>query len=173
VKANLFLFFPLLFSTIAGALLYRATGNWNIADVLTLAQQPELGHVFLMVSVISPLVSGWYSGGLALSNLTSLTIRQSTILICTLSFILAATRFDLLLLPFLGILGASLSPALITILVSSLFTRKLSTGKILAAWLAGAGWIARTENSGSDNESTTVVDSVAEFYMKYSIRGVA
>jgi len=138
VKANLFLLFPLLFAMLAGALLYRATGNWNIADVLNQAQWAELGHIFLLVSVISPLISGWYSGSLALSSVTPLSIRQSTILICILGFVLAATRFDQQLLPFLGVLGASLSPALFTILTARLFSTRLSTNKTLAAWLVGA-----------------------------------
>ncbi|MEM7134631.1 MAG: hypothetical protein AAF702_50685 [Chloroflexota bacterium] len=137
-KANLFLFFPLLFGMSAGVLLYRATGNWNIADVLTQAQSASLGHIFLMVSVISPLISGWYSGALALSSLTSLTPRQGTILISSFSFILAATRFDQLFLPFLGVLGASLTPALITILVVHLLPSRPQAAEALTAWLVGA-----------------------------------
>ncbi|MEZ4863658.1 MAG: hypothetical protein R3C14_20220 [Caldilineaceae bacterium] len=138
LKANLFFFFPLLFSMSVGALLYHATGSWNIADVLRQAHSAALGHLFLVVAVISPLVSGWYSGALALSNLTPLTTRQSTLLICALGFVLAATRFDQRLLPFLGLLGASLAPALITILWVSWLRPTPSTAQAFSAWIAGA-----------------------------------
>lgn len=138
IKANLFLFFPLLFSMGAGAILYRATGNWNIADVLKEAQLAFLGHIFLIVAVISPLVSGWYSGALALSSLTSLQAHRGTMLICASGFVLAATRFDQLLLPFLGGLGASLAPALVTILLVSFLPQRPHPLFALAAWFTGA-----------------------------------
>lgn len=136
--ANLFLFLPLLFAMGVGALLYHATGNWNIADVLAQTQSAALGHMFLIVAVISPLISGWYSGAFALSYLTPLKPNQSILLICVFGFFLAATRFDQQLLPFLGYLGASLGPALALILLT--YWRQQSVKRRVAfwAWLAGA-----------------------------------
>ncbi|MEZ4676045.1 MAG: hypothetical protein R2932_17605 [Caldilineaceae bacterium] len=86
IKVKFFLFFPLLFGMSAGALLYRATGNWNIADILAQSHSAMLGHLFLIVAVISPLISGWYSGAFALSYLTPLKPNQSILLICLLGF---------------------------------------------------------------------------------------
>ncbi len=137
-KANLCLFVPFVFSVGVGALLFQTTGNWNIADILTQAQSAALGHLFLILAVVSPLLSGFYSGALALANVSPLDQRQSTFVICTLGFVLAATRFDQLLLPFLGILGASLGPALIVILVVRALPVRPSTASALVAWLGGA-----------------------------------
>ncbi len=139
LKANLFYFFPLLFSMSVGALLYWATGNWNIADVLAQSHSAALGHLFLIVAVISPLISGWYSGALALSHLTPLSPRQSTLLICVIGFLLAATRFDQQLLPFLGYLGAALGPALALMLLVNWRQSPRDITPVLVAWLVGAG----------------------------------
>lgn len=148
LKANLFLFFPMLFSMGVGALLFRSTGDWNIADVLTQARSAALGHIFLIIAVISPLISGWYSGALALSNLTPLTQRQSTILICAMSFILAVTRFDQLLLPFLGYMGAMLVPALIIILLTNALPDRPRVEHAFMAWMAGAAVAILLQLSG-------------------------
>ncbi len=138
VKVNLFYFVPLLFSLGVGALLYRATGNWNIADVLAQSHSAALGHLFLIVAVIAPLASGWYSGAFALSHLTPLRPNQSTLLICLLGFLLAATRFDQQLLPFLTYLSAGLGPALVLMLLIPRLKAPPPTGYALGAWLAGA-----------------------------------
>lgn len=138
VKANLCLFFPIVFAMFAGAMLFGATGDWNIADVLTTAQSAALGHIFLIMAVISPLLSGYYSGSLALSNASKFTARQSIYIIAILGAVLAATRFDQLLIPFLGVLGASLGPALAVILFSQLLPSKASKIATNGAWIIGA-----------------------------------
>ncbi|MCB0110124.1 MAG: hypothetical protein KDE53_29580 [Caldilineaceae bacterium] len=138
LKANLFLFLPLLFAMSVGAVLYHATGNWNIAEILAQNQSATLGHLFLIVAVVSPLISGWYSGAFALSYLTPLRPNQSILLICVLGFFLAATRFDQQLLPFLGYLGAALGPALVLILLTQWQRRQPPTTHAFLAWLAGA-----------------------------------
>lgn len=138
IKANLCLFFPIVFAMFAGAMLFGATGDWNIADVLTTAQSAALGHIFLIMAVVSPLLSGYYSGSLALSSSSRFTARQSVYIIAILGAVLAATRFDRLLLPFLGILGASLGPALAVILFSQLLPSKASKIATNGAWIIGA-----------------------------------
>jgi len=137
-KANLCLFFPLLFATLAGAILFGATGDWNIADVLTTGQSAALGHIFLILAVISPLLSGYYSGSLALATVSPFSRRQSVFIIGILGAILAASRFDRLLLPFLGILGAALGPALAIILASQLLPTKAAKAATNGAWILGA-----------------------------------
>lgn len=138
VKVNICFFFLLVFSTGAGVLLYHATGRWNIADVLTQAQSAGLGHIFLLIAVASPLLSGLYSGALALSGVSPLSLRQSTALICALTFALASTRFDQRLITFLGLIGASLGPALFVMLVANRVKPKPTWRIALMSWLAGA-----------------------------------
>jgi len=138
IKANLCLFFPLIFSMGVGALLYRTTGHWNIADILTATRSATLGHLFLLIAVASPLLSGLYSGALALASVTRLHLRSSTTLICSLTFVLAAIRFDQQLLPFLGLIGAALGPALAVVLLAHRLPTPTTTKNALLAWLAGA-----------------------------------
>ncbi|MEZ4734512.1 MAG: hypothetical protein R3E79_46065 [Caldilineaceae bacterium] len=138
LKANLCLFFPLIFSMGVGALLYHATGHWNIADILTATRSATLGHLFLLIAVASPLLSGLYSGALALASVTRLHLRASTALICSLTFVLAAIRFDQQLLPFLGLIGAALGPALAVVLLTHLLSTPTTTKRAWLAWLSGA-----------------------------------
>lgn len=137
-KISICLFFPLTFSMSIGALLYHATGHWNIADILTTTRSATLGHIFLLLAVAAPLLSGLYSGALALSSLTRLHLRYATALICTMTFVLASTRFDQRLLPFLGLNGAALAPALGVMLLSHWLDKKPSTRVAFLAWLLGA-----------------------------------
>lgn len=121
-----------------GALLYHATGHWNIADILSTTRSATLGHIFLLFAVTAPLLSGLYSGALALSSVTRLHLRYTTALICTATFVLASLRFDQRLLPFLGINGAALGPALGVMLFIHLLPRKPPTPVSFGAWVAGA-----------------------------------
>ncbi|MCE7986894.1 MAG: hypothetical protein DYG89_37450 [Caldilinea sp. CFX5] len=137
-KISSYLFFPLIFSMSVGALLYYATGHWNIADILTMTRSATLGHLFLLLAVTAPLLSGLYSGALALSSVTRLHLRYTTALICSMTFVLASLRFDQRLLPFLGLNGAALGPALGVMLLSRWLSRKPSTKVAFLAWLIGA-----------------------------------
>jgi len=137
-KISSCLFFPLIFSMSIGALLYHATGHWNIADILTTTRSATLGHIFLLLAVTAPLLSGLYSGALAFASLTKLHLRYATALICTIAFVLASTRFDQRLLPFLGLNGAALAPALGVMLLSHWLAKKPATWIAFLAWLLGA-----------------------------------
>ena len=101
------------------------------------------------------LISGWYSGALALSHLTPLNPRQGTLLICLIGFLLAATRFDQQLLPFLGYLGAALGPALALVLLVNWRQPPHRTTLALLAWLVGAG-VAVTPRRAVDQLEFTV-----------------
>ena len=138
IKVNVCFYILLVFSTGAGVLLYHSTGRWNIADILTQVQSAGLGHLFLLIAVASPLLSGLYSGALALSGVSPLSLRQSTALICILTFALATTRFDQRLITFLGFIGASLGPALFVMLLANALKPKPAWRLALIAWLAGA-----------------------------------
>jgi len=138
-KDGLSLFILLIISLSIGAILYQATGDWNIADILAKTHLASLGQLFLIVSVASPVLSGLHSGSLALVSLTSLSKRQSVGLICTVNFILGAIRFDHQLLPFLSLLGAVLPTALVVMLAAATLRPKPSRTATLAAWLLASG----------------------------------
>lgn len=121
-----------------GAILYQATGDWNIPEILAGARLAILGQIFLIISVASPILGGLHSGGLALVSLTPLSRRTSVGLICAIAFVLGAARFDRQLLPFLSMLGAVLPSALIVMLATAVLPRRPSPSSALAAWLMGA-----------------------------------
>lgn len=137
-KVSSTLFIPLIFSMGIGVLLYHATGHWNIADILSTTRSATLGHIFLLLAVTAPLLSGLYSGALALSSVTRLHLRYTTALICGMTFVLASLRFDKRLLPFLGINGAALGPALGVMLLVHWLPTKPAPRIAFTAWVLGA-----------------------------------
>ena len=137
-KDGLSLYIPLVISLIIGAILYQATGDWNLADILVQTHLAWLGQLFLLVSIASPTLSGLHSGALALANVTKLGKRQAAGLFCAVNFVLGATRFDYQLLPFLSFIGAILPTALVVMLTSAVLTKKPSKMATLTAWLAGS-----------------------------------
>jgi hypothetical protein len=138
IKAGLSLLILLMISLSLGAILYQATGDWNLADILVQTHLAWLGQLFLLAAIASPSLSGLHSGALALGSITRLSKRQSSALICTVNFFLGATRFDYQLLPFLSMIGAILPPALVVMLATAVLRPKPSATAALAGWLVGA-----------------------------------
>lgn len=138
-KAGLALFIPMTIFIGIGALVYRAVGDWNIADVLARRATAALGNIFLIISVIAPSMSGFHSGSLAIPTFTPLSKRASNILIAVLGFVLGALRFDRQLLLFLDLLGAFIMPALVVMLITAFVAKPINLIAILAAWFGGSG----------------------------------
>lgn len=137
-KSGAIFLLSLLVGISVGAILYQATGNWNLADVLASEQSATLGYIFLIIAVASPLLSGMHSGVLALQALLPINKRLGIAFICLTTFALGATRFDRQFLPFLDVLSALLPPALFVMLVVAWWKPNSSTRTALWAWLAGA-----------------------------------
>jgi purine-cytosine permease-like protein len=138
IKDGLAYLLPVLIMFGIGVTLYRTTGESNLADILAQTPSAGLGHVFLVLAVISPILTNFHSGTLALERLVPLNKRQGALLIGAIGFILGATRFDHHLLPFLDLLGAVLIPALVVMLLTAIPARHPSKMVALVAWLAGS-----------------------------------
>ncbi len=138
VKAGLSLCLPLTIFLFIGALVYRAAGDYNIADILSRSHSPWLGNLFLIISVIAPVMSGFHSGGLAIPTFLPLGKRGSAILIAAVGFVFGAFRFDRALLLFLDLLGACIAPALVVMLLMAALKNHPSRASALAAWLLGS-----------------------------------
>lgn len=132
------MYLPMVVLLGLGAALYRVAGDWNIADVLARQEAAALGHVFLILSVVSPALSGFHSGTLAVEALVGLPRRPAAGLIALVSFAAGALRFDRQLLGFLDVLGALLPPALAVMLLAPLFPGRAEGRPAAAAWLVGA-----------------------------------
>lgn len=148
VKAGLALLLPLLAFLAIGALLYRAAGDWNLADVLARTRSAGLGKLFLVVSVVAPALSGLHSGTMALARLASLSGRQAPLLMTVVAFLLGAARFDRQLLGFLDVLAALVPPALVVMLLAGFGRPRGPSAIALAAWLAGGGLALALKLSG-------------------------
>jgi hypothetical protein len=108
---------PLVLSLGIGALLYQAVGSPNIGDVLAETRYAFLGLVFLIISLLSPAMSGLHSGSLAMRQVVPITRRQAMLVHCGLALLLGFARFDYLILSFLEWVGALLPSALVVILL--------------------------------------------------------
>jgi hypothetical protein len=139
LKNGVAYFTAYIVSMFVGALLFQATGDWNLADILAKAEAATLGQLFLIVAVASPILSGLLSGTLALQAVTGWQKRVSTALICGVVFLLGAFRFDRQLLPFLDILSVLIPPALFVMLAGSFRKQMPPTAQAVVAWLVGAG----------------------------------
>lgn len=127
---------PLVMSFGIGALLFRASGSANIGDVLAETRYAFLGLVFLVISLLSPAMSGLHSGSLALRQVVPLSRQQAMLLHCGLALLLGITRFDYRVLPFLEWVGAVLPSALVVIVLQTAVS--LPTHLTRTAWWAGA-----------------------------------
>ena len=136
--SGLLFFVSFIVGMLVGAILYQTTGDWNLADVLSNAQSASLGHIFLIVSVASPALSGLHSGSLALTSITKLKPRITILIICLITFTLGATRFDRQLIPFLDLVSTILPPVLFIILVIIWWQPQTKPKTAVIAWLIGA-----------------------------------
>jgi hypothetical protein len=127
---------PMLISLAIGALLFQASGSHNIGDVLAETRYAFLGLLFLVISLLSPAMSGLHSGSLAMQQVMPISRQHAMLLHCGLALLLGITRFDYRILPFLDWVGALLPPALVVILLSTAVP--LPPRLALTAWWAGA-----------------------------------
>lgn len=111
----------LLVVTLAGAALYRGTGE---ADVIgAVAEASALGNVLIALAVVAATFTTLHSGSLALSAATRLPVGWSLAVVFVLGTALAALRFDQHLLSWLSVLSVVL-PAMIVPLAVSAWRRR-------------------------------------------------
>lgn len=106
----------LLFAGLGAGMFVRA-GAWDLADLANRTRYSEAAVILLAVSAVAPSVSALHSGGLALELLTRRPAGTGAGAVALVGGVLGAWRFDLLLLPFLEVLGIIVPPILATMLV--------------------------------------------------------
>ncbi|MEM7035131.1 MAG: hypothetical protein AAF629_36670, partial [Chloroflexota bacterium] len=94
VKDGVSLLIPGVITAGIGVVLYARTGDWNVPDILAQSDLAILGQSFLVIAVIGPMLGSLHSGKLAFQIISGLSERMSLIVICSLAFVLGATRFD-------------------------------------------------------------------------------
>ncbi|MGB1250511.1 MAG: hypothetical protein ACPG8W_07880 [Candidatus Promineifilaceae bacterium] len=138
MDAGLF-FVVLTISMFVGALLYNATGSWNLDTIMAATPYAVLGQVFIIISLLSATLSTLHSGSLALAEVVRIPPRVSAAIFLMVGTGLGITRFDRRLLPFLEWIGAATPPAIAVMIAYALLKRPLSSRLMLTAWLVGAG----------------------------------
>ena len=127
---------PLILSLAIGALLFQAGGSPNIGDVLAETRYAFLGLLFLVISLLSPAMSGLHSSSLALRQVIPISRKRAMLLHCGSALLLGITRFDQKVLIFLEWVGAVLPSALVVILLRTAVPLPTRPSRI--AWWAGA-----------------------------------
>ena len=138
----------LTLSMIVGALLYRATGLRYLDTIMAATPYAIIGQLFIIISLISAMLSTMHSGALALAQVLRIPPRVSVALFLTIGSLLGITRFDRRLLPFLDWVGAATPPAMVVMIVYALIDRPLSKQLMLAAWVVGAAVAAAFKLNG-------------------------
>ena len=139
IKTGLAFSVPLLFGIGVGVLLYRRTGDANLAQLLATSPSAWLGNIFLVLAAVSPSLTNIYSGSLNVQALFKLPLWLTAIIIAVIGIGLGALRFDLQLVLFLDWLGTFLPPLLMVMITPFYLKQPPNVTQNLAAWLLGAG----------------------------------
>ncbi len=129
---------PLIVSLFIGALLFQSGGSWNIGDVLAQTRFAILGHLFIVMSFLSPAMSGLHSGTLAMRQVLPVQRKGAFLLHCSVIFLLGVTRFDKSILPFLDWIGAVTPSVLVVLLLRTAVSNPISTHDARITWAVGA-----------------------------------
>lgn len=119
VRAGLVMAATLLVFLLLGLGIYARAGGWNLSDLVTRTSTPALGALLLVLSAIGPAVSGLHSGALSIHRLVGWHPAPGAAAVAAAGALLGSTRFDLSMIPFLGVLGAVMPPILGVLLVRS------------------------------------------------------
>jgi hypothetical protein len=130
---------PLVAALGIGIVLYRQTGEANLANILARSEAATLGHIFLILSVASPALSNIFSGVRNIAALLPLPLSWSAAGIAALGAVLGGLRFDLQLVTFLEWTGVVLPSVVAVLVLTALLPRKIAPAAATAAWLSGAG----------------------------------
>ncbi len=131
---------PIVAIALAGAGLQMATGSSDLVGILGGSGSLWIGNLLITVAVIAPTFTTLYSGAPALKASLGIPARSGMLGITAIGLALAISRFDLWLLPWLGVLAAMLPPLLIPLAVESTRRRKGGAAYLIPfwVWLPGA-----------------------------------
>lgn len=137
IKSGIAFAVPFMIALLIGVILYRRAGESNLAQLLSQSESAFLGHIFLLLAVISPSLSNIYSVSFNIRDLAPLPHRAAALIIVVIGFVLGANRFDLRLIRFLQWMGTVLPAVLAVLLATTVLPRKPPPATAIAAWLLG------------------------------------
>jgi cytosine permease len=120
------LVFPAVCAAVAGAGIWLRTGEADVVAVL--ASSPGIAtyaNLFITLAVFTPALTTTYSGALAMrSVLPRLPAAHGMLVVAIAGGVLAAARFDTLLLPWLAVLAAVLPPLIVPMAAEAALRRR-------------------------------------------------
>ena len=125
---------PMVGMALAGVALQLGTGSSDLVATLAAPGGRTAGNVLVAAAVVAASFTTTYSGSLALRAVTPLGPRQAVAAVAGPGLILAALRFDRLLLPWLGVLAATLPPLVVPMAVERMCRRRGSPARMVPTW---------------------------------------
>jgi hypothetical protein len=127
---------PAVCVSIAGIGVWLRTGSPDVVGVL--AHAPGVaayGNLFVTLAVFTPALTTTYSGSLALrSVMPSLGTAKGMLTVTVIGGVLAAARFDKLLLPWLAVLAAVLPPLIVPMATEAARRRRGRPARRVPVW---------------------------------------
>jgi len=115
---------PMVAMTLAGVAIHQGTGSSDLVGLLAAPGGLAVGNLLVAVAVIGAAFTAAYSGSLALTAVSPLSLRQATLGVVVPGIALAVMRFDRLLLPWLTILAATLPPLIVAMAIEGARRRR-------------------------------------------------
>lgn len=125
---------PMVGMTVAGVMLRMGTGSSDLVGTLAAPGGLAAGNILVAAAVIGASFTTTYSGSLALRAVTRLNARQAVGAVAVPGLLLAMVRFDRLLLPWLGVLAATLPPLVVPMAIERICRRRGSPARVVPFW---------------------------------------
>lgn len=125
---------PMALVAVAGIALQRGTGSADLVATLAATGGLAAGNLLVAIAVVAPTFTTAYSGALALRAITGLSERAAVLVIAVPGLLLAAARFDRLLLPWLTLLAAALPPLVVPLAVEAARRRRGGAPREVPPW---------------------------------------
>ena len=140
---------PVLAFALAGAVLQAATGEWDLADVLRGLGSSNVAYLFVAVGFTGSILTNLWSGALSLQDAAPLVTHRAALLtVAAAGAVLAAARFDDLMLSWLTVMALA-APGLVAVCVIHAARRE----RVEDGWRT-AGLVAWGAGSRADSGST-------------------
>jgi hypothetical protein len=131
---------PLTITILAGASVQQGTGSADLVNVLAGSSNLAIGNLLITLATIAPTFTTLYSGAPALRTAIGIDESRGMLLMGIIGLALAIGRIDLILLPWLSLLAATLPPILIPLAIESARRRAGHLPREVSVWqwLSGA-----------------------------------
>ncbi|MEV4629576.1 hypothetical protein AB0J90_25265 [Micromonospora sp. NPDC049523] len=132
----LLLVLPAVAVGVAGAGVWLRTGSTDVVAVLAgTSGVAAYGNLFVTAAVFAPALTTTYSGALALrGGWPALSSTAGMLIVAVPGAVLAAARFDRLLLPWLAVLAATLPPLIVPMATEAWRRRRGRPPRTVPVW---------------------------------------